>query len=426
MVQEPVRIVVIGAGYAGMLATSRLAGKVKREIHAGGVLITLVNATDVFVERLRLHQFAAHRLIPFRPISKILSGTGVSFLPGMVTRIDLAPRTLEVQTDGGARPVAYDNLLFALGSATDRDRVPGVREHAYVLAPSGEKSADALRDLLPKVNAKSGGGRLLVCGGGATGIEAAAEFAAAYPHLQVQLVTQGNFGHAFGERIAAYMRQSLARLGVSIQDHTTIAGVRASEAVTADGAVLPFDVCLWTGGFTAPRLAREAGLAVNERGQVLIDPFMRSISHPEIFAAGDTAYPVEAPGVTAVRMAALTATIMGAHVADSLSALIQHKPARPLSFAYIGQGIALGPLNAIGFNNYPNDKPNPPYFTGRLGYEGREFFVRLLANIPKFERGWPGVTVWPGKGRYAASKKRRGGNITPPVQQPSAAPQPRQ
>jgi NADH dehydrogenase len=411
MVKEPVRIVVIGAGYAGLLATVRLAGRLKREIQAGQAAITLINAADVFVERLRLHQYAAHQLLPFRPIADSLSSTGVSFRRGLITRLDLARRSLEVQTDEGTQPIGYDLLLYTLGSTIDRDRVPGVRDYAHVLTPSGPNSAEALRDLLPRLNAQADGGRLLVCGGGATGIESAAEFAAAYPHLQVQLVTQGEFGQVFGKRIAAYMRHSLAQRGVTITDHTTVTEVRAAAAQAANGAVFPFEACLWTGGFTVPRLARDAGLAVNERGQILIDPLMRSVSHPEIYAAGDAANPVEAPGVTAVRMAALTAAIMGAHVADNLAAQVQNKTARPLSFAYIGQGIALGPRNAIGFNNYPNDRPNPPYFTGRLGYEGREFFVRLLADLPKFERSRPGITFWPGHGRYAAFK-RQGSALT--------------
>jgi NADH dehydrogenase len=407
MAQETVRIVVVGAGYAGMLATVRLAGKVKRDVQRGSVAITLINAADVFVERLRLHQFAANRPVPHRPISQILRGSGVTFLRGLVIGMDPVRRSLDVQTDSGAEQVGYDNLLYALGSTTDRDRVPGVREYTYVLAPSGTNSADALRQALPALNAQIGGGRLLVCGGGPTGIEAAAEFAESYPNLHVQLVTEGEFGQPFGKKIAGYMRRSLTRSGVTIQEHTTIAEVRAAEAQTASGEVLPFDVCLWAGGFSVPRLGREAGLAVNERGQIFIDPFMRSISHREIYAAGDAAYPVEPPGVTAVRMAALTASIMGAHVADCLAAQLRDQMPQPLSFAYLGQGIALGPRNAIGFNNFPNDKPNPPYFTGRLGYEGREFFVRLLADLPNYERAWPGVTVWLGKGRYKASKGDR-------------------
>jgi NADH dehydrogenase FAD-containing subunit len=144
---------------------------------------------------------------------------------------------------------------------------------------------------------------------------------------------------------------------------------------------------------------------VNERGQVLIDPFMRSISHPDILAVGDAAHPVQDPGVR-VRMAALTAVILGAHGADSLTAILQGKTPQPLSFAYLGQGIALGRHDAIALNNYPDDRPGPPYLTGRLGVEGREFFVRLLAALPSYEKRWPGVTFWLGKGRYAAALRR--------------------
>ena len=116
---------------------------------------------------------------------------------------------------------------------------------------------------------------------------------------------------------------------------------------------------------------------MNERNQIVVDPFLRSISHPEIYAIGDAAHPREDPGAP-VRMSAVTATIMGAHGADCLSAVLRGKSPRPFSFAYLGQGIALGRHNAIGFNNYPDDKPIPPYFTGWLGYQFREGFVRFL------------------------------------------------
>lgn len=401
-----IRIISIGAGYAGMLATVRLAGKVRREIRRGSVAITLINASDVFVERLRLHQQAANQPIPQRNITDILRGTGVAFTRGVVTGIDVARRTIEVRTDAGTQQMGYDYLIYALGSTMDRDSVPGVREFAFTLTPSGPNSVAELRELLPKLNANERGGRLLVCGGGATGIEAAAELAESYPNLHVQLVTQGELGISFGEKIAAYMRQSLNRLGVTIQDQTTVVEVRKSQVVTTEGTTIPYDVCLWAGGFAVSTLARDAGLAVNERGQIWIDPFMRSISHPEIYAVGDAAYPVEPPGVPAVRMSAVTAVMMGAHGADCLSAQLQNKTPKPFSFAYPGQGIALGRHNAIGFNNYPDDTPNRPYFTGRLGFEARELFVRLLADLPNLERRWPGITFWLGKGRYAASKRR--------------------
>src|SRR5690606_38675844 len=198
-------------------------------------------------------------------------------------------------TDSGDRQIGYDYLVYALGSTIDRDSVPGVREHAYVLTPSGEKSAAALREVLPKLNAI--GGSVLIAGGGATGIEAAAEFAESYPNLRVRLVTQGEFGTFINQKVATYMERTLRRSGIIVQDRTTIAEIRANEALTSTGDIIPFDLCLWTGGFRALTLPQEAGLAVNELGQILTDPFMRSISHPEIYAAGDAAQPVEEPGV---------------------------------------------------------------------------------------------------------------------------------
>ncbi|MFL5733414.1 MAG: NAD(P)/FAD-dependent oxidoreductase [Chloroflexia bacterium] len=256
-----------------------------------------------------------------------------------------------------------------------------------------------------------GGGTLVVCGAGATGIEAAAEFASAYPKLRVHLLARrafGEFGQFLGTGIAKYMRKSLEELGVVIHEHTIVTEVGPGEVRTS-GGTLAYDVCLWTGGFIAPPLAREAGLAVNERGQVLVDPFMRSVSHPEVYAVGDSAWPVEEPGVK-VRMSAFTATIMGAHGADSVAAALKGETPKPLSFVYMGQGIALGRNRAVGFGLSPDDKPKSYYFTGRVGYGIRESAVRVLGAVPGIEKRRPGSFPWLGKGRYEASKRqaRRG------------------
>jgi NADH dehydrogenase len=399
MADHKTHIVVIGAGYAGLLATVRLADKTRHQ----HVSITLVNASDHFVERLRLHQFAANGTLKPRPIADALRGTGVQFVQGLVTGINPAAHTITVQTDTESQQLSYDKLLYALGSTIDRDSIPGIRDHAYTLTPTGDHSAAGLREVLPTLPA---GARLVVCGGGATGIEAAAEFADAYPHLDVRLLTQGELGMFLGKPVAAYMRKSLQARGVTIQDHTTITEVREREIVTV-GVAVPYDVCLWAGGFVVSSLARESGLSVNERDQILIDPYMRSISHPDIYAVGDAAYPLEEPGVH-VRMSAFMACIMGAAGADSLAATLQGKTPKPFSFVYMGQGIALGHGNAIGFGNGPNDVPKAPYFTGRAGYAIREFFVNFLAGAPLLERRFPGSFWWMGKGRYQRLKAAAG------------------
>src|SRR4051812_38629550 len=402
MKEQSTEIVVMGAGYAGILATVRLAGKLRKRRPLKPVNITLINASDVFVQRVRLHEFAANRTLKRSAIVDMLRGTGVGLVHGSVSGLDPARRVLTVEMPTETRHLRYDTLVYALGSVTGRDGVPGVHEHAYTLAPAGPLSAEALRENLPTLSERRG--RLVVVGAGATGIESAAEFASNYPDLRVDLLTRGEFGGFIPDpKIADYMRKSLEALRITVRDNVTVTEVRESEIRTNKGS-LPSDVVLWTGGFVALPLARDAGLAVNERGQILVDPYLRSISHPDILAVGDAAHPIEEPGVR-VRMSAFTALVLGAHGADNLAATLQGREPRPLSFAYYGQGIALGHHNAIGFGVYPDDVPNRPYFIGRAGYETREFFVRVLAALPGYERRWPGIFFWTGKARYAKSRR---------------------
>src|SRR5436853_1203835 len=85
-IQPSTRILVIGAGYAGLLFTMRLAGKVARQ----HVQIALVNESDTFTERPRLHQFAANQVIQWRSLPQMLRQTNVQFIQGRVTSIDTA------------------------------------------------------------------------------------------------------------------------------------------------------------------------------------------------------------------------------------------------------------------------------------------------------------------------------------------------
>src|SRR5437016_5042280 len=109
---QQTEVVIVGAGYAGLLATARLAGKLRRGRGHQPVNITLVNASDVFVERIRLHEFAANQAMKRRPITSVLRGTGVNFVQGYVSRVDTAQRAVSVQTETGTRFLRYDKLLY--------------------------------------------------------------------------------------------------------------------------------------------------------------------------------------------------------------------------------------------------------------------------------------------------------------------------
>jgi NADH:quinone reductase (non-electrogenic) len=402
MKQPSTRILVLGGGIAGLLFTLRLSRKVDRE----SVVITLVDEADTFIVRPRLHEFATNQRIFSRPFAQILRRTPVQFVQGRVNSIDPSQRRVMVlDQQRQEHELGYDYLVYALGSMTDRQNVPGVDQYAYSLSARGPFSAEALRERLPEIGAR--GGQVVVCGAGATGIETAAQVASIYPRIKVSLVTHGPLARSWNKSVAGVIRRRLVSLGVEIIEQSKVSAVREHSVVLEGGRELACELCIWTTGFAVPPLAREAGMAVNERGQVLVDPFLRSVSHPQVYAIGDAALPVEDPGVSHVRMSAGTASIMGAHGADCLSAMLSGRTPKPLSFAYLAQAIALGRHYAIFFPLSPDDRPRPPYITGRVGALTREAVIGFVVAATLAQPRFPGLFVWLGKGRYEQAQRRK-------------------
>ncbi len=399
MTHPSTRILVLGAGIAGLLFTLRLSGKVARS----SVQITLVDEADTFTVRPRLHEFATNQRIFSRPFSQILRNTQVQFFQGRVTSLDPSQHHVTVQDQEQQHELGYDYLVYALGSMTDRQNVPGVEQYAYSLSARGPFSAAALRERLPEIGAR--GGQVVVCGGGATGIETAAQVASIYPQIKVSLVTRGSLARSWNKSVADAIRRRLVSLGVEIIEQSTVSAVRAQSVVLEGGRELECSLCIWTTGFVVQPLAREAGLVVNERDQILVDPFLHSVSHPQIYAIGDAASPVEDPGVSHVRMSAFTASIMGAHGADCLSAELAGKTPKPLSFAYLAQAIALGQRHAMFLTLSPDDKARPPYITGRLGALTREVFISFVIAATLAQQRFPGLFAWLGKRRYEQAQR---------------------
>jgi NADH dehydrogenase FAD-containing subunit len=137
---------------------------------------------------------------------------------------------------------------------------------------------------------------------------------------------------------------------------------------------------------------------VNDRCQLLVDPFLRSVAGPDIYVVGDAAWPVEGTGAP-YRMSLFTALVTGAHTADNLVNVVKGKELRRFGFSTYGQGIAVGRRDAVGFNSFPNDRPVGPLVTGRLGLVVRNFFVWLILRLLTVERKVPGFFFWPGRRR---------------------------
>ncbi|MEV6602628.1 FAD-dependent oxidoreductase [Kutzneria sp. NPDC051319] len=348
-------IVVIGAGYSGLIAAHRLARRTDAQV-------TIVNASPHFVERIRLHQHAAGTNLRVRPLAESVRGTGIDLVIGRVQALD--PRGKTIDVDG--RLIGYDTLVYALGSVADDHGIPGVAENAFTV--SDHTDATRLRESLPRK------GTVTVIGGGLTAIEAATELAEQHPHLHVRIVA----GHAPGSRLSARARQHLgrvfSRLGIEVRTGARVAKVLADSVVLTDGVELPTDVTVWTTGFRVSALARDAGVETDHSGRILVDGTQRSVSHPDIYAIGDSAV-VRVDGQE-LRMACATAEPMAEYTAKAIAARLRGQEPRAFGYRYHIQCISLGRRDGLVQVVDALDRPKERVITGRVGALIKEGIVR--------------------------------------------------
>jgi NADH dehydrogenase FAD-containing subunit len=355
------RIVVIGAGYTGVFCAVRLA----RRTRGTGVEITLVNPSGRFVERLRMHQLAAGQELGEHRITELLAGTGVAFVRGSVRAVDPEARSITVH-GSGTTTLPYDTLVYALGSSTDTAAVPGADTDAFTL----DSPETARRFAARLAEIAAAGGTVTVCGGGLTGIEAATEIAESHPGLRVTLISAEEPGAMMGAGARAYLRRALDRLGVSVEAGVRVKKVLPGAVELTDGRLVPSDACLWTAGVTVSPLAADAGIATDERGLVLVDATLRSVSHPDIHAIGDAA---------AVRLAwgRLHGTCQSGlptaqYTADAIARLVRGKTVKPFRFGYYHQPVSLGRRDAVIQFTKADETPRRLRLTGRIAVAYKE------------------------------------------------------
>lgn len=315
-------VVVIGGGYAGVMAANRLMLR-------DDVTVTLVNPRPDLVHRVRLHQLVGGSDDAVVAYQDVLAG-GVRLVVDTVTRIDAAERSV-TQAAGGT--LEYDYLIYAAGSGSAEPTVPGVAEFAHPIATL--EAAQRLRAVLDATPATA---PVTVVGAGPTGIETAAELAEV--GRRVTLVCGGVLGpylHARGRRSVA---KRLARLGVTVIDGSdaTVTAVTRDAVRLADGRELLSEVTVWTVGFGVPDLAVRSGLSTDAVGRLLTDETLTSVDDARIVAAGDSAAPSGLP----LRMSCLNAVPLGARAADTVLSRLAGEQPENLHQSMYAQCISLG------------------------------------------------------------------------------------
>jgi pyridine nucleotide-disulfide oxidoreductase family protein len=330
----PRQLLLLGGGHAHVQVLDALA-----RTPLAGMQATLVTPyarqmySGMVPGLLAGHYAASECAIPLAPLA---AAAGVRLRLARAVALDARAR--QVRLDDG-QCLGYELLSIDTGPEADLDSLPGAREHGLPVRP--------IEDFVQRLDGLQAGA-LTVVGGGAAGVELAMALAyrrrgASPGGARVALVAGPAPLAGLGAAVRRRAWRALAAQGVSVHLQSA-AAVAADHVLLADGTRLPCDAALLALGAAAPRWLAGSGLALDERGFIATGSTLQSVSHAEVFAAGDVATRTDAPhpksGVHAVRAgpplaANLRRWLMG-------EALLVHTPqARTLVLLSCGERRAI-------------------------------------------------------------------------------------
>jgi NADH dehydrogenase len=380
------RIVVLGAGFAGVTTAQELVRHLRREgrlAHQGqpatasadptsraAVSVTLVNRDNYFVFQPLLADVISgaiettHVVVPLRRMLK-----GVDVEVGYVQDIDPVGRHVHVRRrQSGVRfTVDYDALVVALGSVTDFGAVPGMADHALGVRSLGDafylrnRALSMLEEAANEQDPERQQAllRFVVVGGGSTGVEVAAELAdllrtagrtfAALPAPEVVLVhSRAYVLSEFGERLGRYATKKLARAGVRLILGRRLVRVDADRVELDDGAVIATATIVSTVGNAPHPVVARLGRAMDAGGWIRPDATFAVPGVDRVWALGDCASILDPRTGRPMPATAQHAVREGPHAARNILAVLDG--GHPLPFHYGQQGmlVSLGRFKGVG------------------------------------------------------------------------------
>jgi len=347
------RVIVVGAGFAGLAATGQLA--------RGGADVLLIDRNAYSTFQPLLYQVATGGLnqgdvsYPARAFTRRY---GARFRLGELAGVDPAERQVTL-ADGGQ--FGYDYLVLATGVSAAYFGVPGAAEHSLGLYTRRD-SAELRNHIMARLERLDIAGpgaevNFTVVGGGATGVELAGALAelrstaldAAFPEVDLAAVHIRLVERApelllpFHPRLREYARQQLASRGVEVLTGTAIQEVRSDRVILAGGTELPSDVTVWAAGVSGPAELASWGLPQGPGGRILVGPDLRVRGQDRIFALGDIAL-IDGQPLPQLAQPALQT---GRHAAGQIQRLAAGQPAVPFQYHDKGIMATIGRRSAV-------------------------------------------------------------------------------
>jgi len=352
------RIVILGAGYGGIVTAIRL----QKELNYNEADVTLVNKHDYHYITTHLHMPAAGTDDPKNArinILNVIDEFKIDFVKATVKEI--RPHERKVVLDEGV--LSYDYLVIGLGGEPETFGIPGLKEHAMSIRSIN--SVNLIREHIEYQFAKFKQDphrrdylTFVVGGAGLTGIEFVAELADRLPKLSKKFDVDPSWTKlycieaastilpGFDPELVEYARQSLEQNGVQFIIGTPIKECHANSVVLASGEEIRTATIIWTGGIRGNSLLEKAGFEVT-RSRIVVDSYLRIPGHDNIYVVGDCSICLNEEGKPYPPSAQI-AMQQGFNCAHNLVATIRNEALKEFRFENKGIVASLGKRNAIG------------------------------------------------------------------------------
>ena len=377
--KKKIQIVIVGGGAGGLELAKKLGAKYGRAHHD----IILVDRSHTHVWKPLLHEVAAGSLdanldeVGYR---EHCFRWGYRFFYGALEGIDRERREVIIapmlDEDGSElverHRIRYDYLVIAIGSVTNDFGTKGVREHCLRL--DSREDADRFRSRLlnhclrvsRSMMADSPGDpqvKVAIIGGGATGVELAAELYNAAAglrfyglevfddtRLKVTLIEAApRILSALRETLSEAATHELEKLGVAVRAGTQVASIEAGAVVTTAGERIEADLIVWAAGVKGAELLQTlGGLEANRNNQLVVKPTLQTTRDERIFAMGDCCSCLLPGYERPIPPRAQAASQMAAALAGNLARVMEGRPLRDFVYRDRGSLVSLSRFAALG------------------------------------------------------------------------------